>query len=248
MTSKNEILKYIHDLLNISAFEDHSLNGLQVEGKEQISRIILGVSPSERLFTEAVKQKADMIILHHGLFWKNDPTPFSLTGILRNRIALLIKNDINLAAYHLPLDAHAEIGNNTQILKKLNLEPIKSVDIGFLGKLAEPMTIDKFAKLVDEKLETKCLSFQFGKRQISQILVMSGSAASAYSLAIEHDADTFITGEIKETFVRAIEEVKLNLILAGHYNTEKFGVQALGDVLQAQFDVTCQFIDIPNPI
>lgn len=248
MPNRNEIIEYINNLLNVNDFDDFCVNGLQLEGKKQISKIILGVSSSERLFSEAIKRKADMIIVHHGLFWKNDPRPYAVTGIVHNRIALLIKNDINLAAYHLPLDSHLEIGNNAQILKKLELNLISPVDIGFLGKLNSPVPIDAFVKLVDQRLETISLAFPFGNKKVSRVLVISGSAAYNYSLAISQGADTFLTGEIKESLVRAIEEVKLNLINAGHYNTEKFGVQALGSRLQKRFKVICEFVDVPNPI
>lgn len=248
MVYRNEILEYINTLLNIKDFDDYCINGLQVQGKEQISKIIVGVSSSERLFIEAIKRKADMILVHHGLFWKNAPAPFSLTGIVRNRIALLIKNDINLAAYHLPLDAHPEIGNNTQIIKKLNLELMKPIEIGFLAKLNAPVPINAFVNLVNERLQTESALFPFGKKYVSQVLVISGSSAIHYPLALENNADTFITGNIKESLVRELEEIKLNLINAGHYNTEKFGVQALGKVLQTQFDIIYEFVDIPNPI
>jgi len=248
MTTRDKILYFINDFLNVADFEDYCTNGLQVEGKQQIEKIVLGVSSSERLFVEAVNRNADMIIVHHGLFWKNDPLPFSLIGIVRNRLALLLKNDINLAGYHLPLDAHPEIGNNAQLIKLLNLEIILAADVGFLCKLHSPTTFPSFVKLAEQKLDTKTMSFPFGNDQVSQVLVISGSGSSYYPMAIELGADTFITGDIRESQVRAIEEVSLNLIIAGHYNTEKLGVQALGRVLEQQFDVSCEFIDIPNPI
>ncbi len=122
MAKRDEIVQYINELLNIAEFQDDSFNGLQVEGKAEIEKIVLGVSISERLFQAAIGEQADMIIVHHGMFWKNAPSPYLITGILRNRIALLIKNDINLVAYHLPLDAHAELGNNAQIMKRLSIE------------------------------------------------------------------------------------------------------------------------------
>ena len=132
---REKIVSYLNGLLNISEFEDYCVNGMQVEGKRNVKKIVLGVSVSQRLFQQAIKKKADMIIVHHGIFWKSDPHPFYLTGIFRKRLALLIKNDINLLAYHLPLDAHPEIGNNAQIMKLLNIEPTKRVDVGLLGRL-----------------------------------------------------------------------------------------------------------------
>jgi len=247
MAQRDDIIQYADELLNINEFDDLSINGLQVEGREKIQKIALGVSVSERLFQAAVQENADMIIVHHGAFWKNS-SPYTLTGINYKRMAVLIKNNINLAAYHLPLDAHPEIGNNAQILKRLRLEPIHPVDVGFLGRLKSPMEWAKFVNMVDQELQTTSMTFQFGTQHVSRVLVLSGGSSRYYQLALENNADTFIGGEMKENIVRELEEVGLNFIHAGHYNTEKFGVQALGEKLEQQFKINCRFIDIPNPI
>lgn len=248
MVKRDEIIQYINELLNNSEFEDDSVNGLQVEGKAEIERIVLGVSCSERLFQAAVERQADLIIVHHGLFWKQSPSPYILTGIFRNRIALLIKNDINLAAYHLPLDAHVELGNNAQIVKRLQIEPIKPVEVGFLGRLRVPLSLKKLVDMINKELQTKSQVFSYGSPDVHRVLVLSGGTSRYYQLALENDADTFIGGDMRENVVRELEEVGLNFIDAGHYNTEKFGVQALGDKLKQEFAVNCEFIDIPNPV
>ena len=248
MVKRDEIIEYINDFLSTSEFDDLSVNGLQVEGKTEIEKIVLGVSVSERLFQAAVQQKADMVIVHHGAFWKNAPAPYILTGMHRNRMALLIKNDINLAAYHLPLDAHSEIGNNAQIMKRLNIEPIKPVEVGFLGRLNEPVPLEVFAETVNKELQTISQVFPFGPQHVQRVLVMSGSSSRYYQLALDNDVDTFLGGDMRENVVRELEEVGLNFIHAGHYNTEKFGVQALGEKLNLQFNLYCKFIDIPNPV
>jgi len=248
MAKRDEIIEYINHFLNIREFDDLSVNGLQVEGRAEIEKIVLGVSVSERLFQAAVKQQADMVIVHHGAFWKNAPAPPILTGMFRKRMALLIKNDINLAAYHLPLDAHAEIGNNAGIMRRLNVEPIKSVEVGLLGRLNEPVPIETFVERVNNKLQTNVQVFPFGSPDVQQLLVISGASSRYYQLALDNDADTFLGGDIKENVVRELEEVGLNFINAGHYNTEKFGVQALGEKLAQQLNVSCKFIDIPNPV
>jgi len=248
MRHRNDILSYLNELLNVPDFDDYCINGLQVEGKAEISKIVGGVSVSARLFREAIERRADMIIVHHGLFWKNDPVPFSLTGIAYNRISLLIKNDINLAGYHLPLDAHPDLGNNAQLIKMLDLTLLHPVDVGFLAQLKKPLSFTEFVEMVNQRLERDNLTFPFGKKNVSKVLIISGGAASDYPLALEYGADTFLTGEIKESLVRPMEEVALNLIIAGHYQTEKFGVQALGHHLQDRFDISFEFIDIPNPI
>ena len=248
MVKRDEIIQYINDLLNINEFEDDSVNGLQVEGKAEIERIVLGVSCSERLFQAAVERQADLIIVHHGLFWKKASKPYILTGIFRNRIALLIKNDINLAGYHLPLDAHAELGNNAQIIKRLQIEMVKPVEVGFLGRLRTPMPLNKFVDVINKELQTNSQVFPFGSPDLHRVLVISGGTSPYYQLALDNDADTFVGGDMRENVVRELEEVGLNFIHAGHYNTEKFGVQALGEQLQREFAVSCEFIDIPNPI
>ena len=248
MAKRNEIIQYIDDLLAINEFEDLGVNGLQVEGREEIHKIILGVSTSERLYRAAVEQGADMIIVHHGAFWKNADKAYILTGIHRNRMALLIKNDINLAGYHLPLDAHPEIGNNACILNRLGMEQVQQVEVGILGQLPAPEQFDKFVERVDKQLETSSLSFPFGSASAHRVLVISGSSSRYYQLALDHDADTFLGGDMREEIVRELEEVGLNFIHAGHYNTEKFGVQALGQKLEKDFAVTCKFIDISNPV
>ena len=248
MAHRNEILNFINEYLNISEFEDYCVNGLQVEGKENINRIVFGVSVSQRLFHETAKINGDMIIVHHGLFWKSDPTPFSLTGILKKRLELLIKNDINLAAYHLPLDAHSEVGNNAQIMKKLEINNFQQVDLGFLGKLNSKTHRDEFIKIVNSKIGTTAQLFPFGPEKIQHVLAVSGGSSSMYQLAVQNNADIFIGGDIKENIVRELEEVGLNYINAGHYNSEKLGVRALSQIVRDKFDVICDYIDIPNPV
>jgi dinuclear metal center YbgI/SA1388 family protein len=248
MVKRDQVIEYINNFLNTSEFDDLSMNGLQVEGKKNVEKIVLGVSVSERLFQAAVDENADMIIVHHGAFWKNAPLPYILTGIHGSRMALLVKNDINLAAYHLPLDAHPEIGNNAIIMKKLHIHPIQPVDVGFLGQLTSAMTMKKFVEFVDQELQTNSLAFPFGSPEVRRILVISGGSSRYYQLALDNKADVFLGGDMKENVVRELEEVKLNFIHAGHYNTEKFGVQALAEKLSQQFDLTCQFVDIPNPV
>lgn len=248
MIDRDKIVCYLNELLNTTEFDDYCVNGLQVEGKKNIKKVVFGVSASLRLFQQAVEKNADMILVHHGVFWKSDPSPFALTGIFRERLALLLKKDINLLAYHLPLDAHPEFGNNAQILKLLNITPIKPIDVGFLGELNSKLNSEEFLKIVNQKLNTESQFFPFGAPDVHRIMVMSGGSSHYYKLAIENNADTFIGGEIKENVVRQLEEVGLNYINAGHYNTEKFGVQALRSVLAEKFNLSCEFIDVPNPV
>jgi len=248
MVDRDKLEQFLSEFLKTDEFDDYCVNGIQVEGRQQIKKIILGVSVSQRLFREAAQRQADAIIVHHGLFWKNDPTPFSLKGLMRDRVAILLKNDISLFGYHLPLDAHPEIGNNAMILRILGLTQQQAVDVGFLGKFSKPISRLELLHLVNENLDTEAELFPFGKEKVQSVVVISGGSSSAYPLAALVGAEAFIAGEIKENHVREIEEVGLNFISAGHYNTEKFGVQALGDYISQHFDVHCEYVDVPNPI
>lgn len=248
MVQRDEIIRYLNELLKINEFDDLSMNGLQVAGKEQVARVVLGVSISERLFRAALAEQADMIIVHHGAFWKNVPAPYVLTGLHGRRMSLLIKNDVNLAAYHLPLDAHPELGNNAQLVKRLGLAMVKPVEIGFLGQFSAPVPRQQFVATIDDQLQTTSQVFPFGAAEVRRVLVLSGGSSLYYRLALDNGADTFVGGDIREHLVRELEEVGLNFINAGHYNTEKLGVQALGENLSDQFHLECHFIDIPNPV
>lgn len=248
MVQRNDIIQFINTLLTPENFDDYCINGLQVEGKTEIRKIILGVSVSERFFREAVSADGDMIITHHGLFWKSDPHPFHLTGIAYRRAKILIQHEINLLGYHLPLDAHPEIGNNAQILKHLELTPLEPVDVGFLGELSTPMSFEAFRERVDRRLNTKSYVLPYGSDTVRKVLVISGGSSPAFETAKLLGADVFIAGDIRENLVRSIEETGINFINAGHYNTEKPGIQALGERLEANFSIPCTFIDIPNPV
>lgn len=248
MVQRDELIQYLNELFRINEFDDLSMNGLQVAGKDTIARVALGVSVSERLFRAAIAEQADMIIVHHGAFWKNAPSPYLLTGVHGRRMSLLIKNDMNLAAYHLPLDAHPELGNNAQLMKRLGLEILKPVEIGFLGKLPQPMSVQQFVAAIDHQLQTTSQLFAFGAAEVQRVVVLSGGSSPYYQLALENGADTFVGGDMREHLVRELEEVGLNFINAGHYNTEKLGVQALGENLCNKFKLQCHFIDIPNPV
>lgn len=245
---RTELLNYLHQYLEIDQFDDYCHNGLQVEGKSQVKKISFGVSVSERLFQTSAQRNADMIIVHHGMFWQKDPHPIQVTGHRKKRLEILLKNNINLVVYHLPLDAHKEVGNNIQILKRLQIPPHESMEIGFIGHLIRPTNIKKFQENIDNDLKTNSILLNFGKEFVEKVLVISGSSSRACEKAVELGVDTFIGGDIREEQVRLCEELGLNFIAAGHYNTEKFGVQALAEHVKQKFDLAVEFIDIPNPI
>lgn len=245
---RDELLHYLNQYLEIGQFDDSCQNGLQVEGMPEVHKVALGVSVSARLFQEAVAFGAEMIIVHHGLFWQKDPHPYQVTGFRKRRLALLLQNDVNLLAYHLPLDAHGEVGNNIQILQRLQLAPLEAMEIGFIGSVRTPVEIEELHDRVNGQLQTSATLFPFGTRWVEKVLVISGSSSAACERAFHLGVDTFIGGDIREDHVRLCEELGLNFIAAGHYNSEKFGVQALADHIQQKFGLTTKFFDIPNPV
>ena len=245
---RDVLLNYLNQYLEIDRFDDYCQNGLQVEGKSEINKITFGTSVSERLFNASVQTGADMILVHHGLFWDKDPLPFSISGFIKKRLEILIKNDLNLVVYHLPLDAHTEVGNNIQILKRLHISPLEAMEVGFVGNLKQPLGILDLQKEINQNLATESILFNFGAKFVEKVLVISGSSSRACEKDVDIGIDTFIGGDIREEHVRICEELKLNFIAAGHYNTEKFGVQALAKHIFQKFNIKVEFIDIPNPI
>jgi len=246
--NRGELLNYLNQFLAIDDYDDSCPNGLQVEGAAEIHKIACGVSASERLFQAAITAGADAILLHHGIFWQRDPHPYRITGICKKRLALLLKHDLNLFAYHLPLDGHQEIGNNIQILKRLQIPPLEAMEVGFIGYLRRPLDIHELIERINEQLATNAELFDFGPKTVEKVLIISGSSSAACERAKELGVDTFIGGDIREDQVRVCEELSLNFIAAGHYNTEKYGVQALAEHIQQKFSLATEFIDIPNPV
>ncbi|MDR0645955.1 MAG: Nif3-like dinuclear metal center hexameric protein [Elusimicrobiota bacterium] len=242
MLYRNEIISALNKYLNVAAAPEH--NGLQVEGKDEIRKIIFGVSAHTALFKAALKAEADMIIVHHGLIWDKSQ---SITGVFGGRVRFLIKNDINLAAYHLPLDFHPIVGNNTQIAKFIGLKNIvpfgnyRGKDIGFKGGFKRAADIETICK----KLNGECLLF--GNAKINRAAIVSGGAHDMLEQAADAGVDLFITGSRDEFVVEYCREAKINFIAMGHYNSEIFGVKALESYVKKRFKAQTKFIDIPNP-
>lgn len=242
MIHRDTILNAVNDYLDLTATPEH--NGLQVEGKTEIKKIVFGVSAHMVLFEEAKKSGADMIMTHHGLIWDK---ALNIKGVFGKRVAFLIKNDINLASYHLPLDRHPVLGNNARLAQILNLTHVKpfgnyhGLDIGFKGSIKPAINIERIC----ETLNGECLLF--GKEEISSAAVVSGGAHDMLDQAIEAGVDLFVTGSRDEYIVEQCREAKINFIAMGHYNSEKLGILALMEYIRARFDVAVEFIDVPNP-
>ncbi|MEA2105079.1 MAG: Nif3-like dinuclear metal center hexameric protein [Candidatus Cloacimonadota bacterium] len=251
---RDEIVEFCNDFLKVDDFKDYCRNGLQVEGKTKIKKIVIGVSLSEKFIKSAISQNADMLMVHHGLFSNQFGKPPRITGILRNRLKLLIENDINLCGYHLPLDANPKIGNNISLLEILGLKKIKAIstvsygEIGFIGKTKEPISFEDFVEKVNNELQTDSYFIKAGSDFVEKVGIISGGASNNYADAITSGADTYLCGEIQENVVREVEEAGINFINAGHYNSEKLGIKNLGKLVEKKFDVSVDYIDIPNVV
>jgi dinuclear metal center YbgI/SA1388 family protein len=249
--NRDELVSYMDELLDTSRYKDYSCNGLQVQGAQMINKVALMVDASLQGYRLALEKKCQLIAVHHGIIWDGIR---SVSGSSYNHVKFLIENDLNLYASHLPLDLHPEIGNNAQLAAILNLTRLKpfgnykEIDIGFEGILDKSTDLDTIVKIMSEKLDIKCTVLQFGKKTISKVAVVSGGAADFLTEAIRKGIDCYITGEpVHYNYHEALEN-RINVVYAGHYHTEKPGIQALGTVLQKRFGIQTEFIDLPTPI
>lgn len=249
---RNELISACDALLAAGSFRDYTENGLQVQGRPSVTRVLSGVTASQALLDDAVAWQADMVLVHHGYFWKNEPV--AITGMKRQRIATLLQHDINLAAYHLPLDAHPSLGNNACLAQRLGLEVEGALDAplgeGLLwhGHLPVPMEAPTFSAHIGEKLAREPLLVEApGGKPISRIAWCTGGAQDMIGAAAEAGMDAFISGEISERTTHIAREMGIHYLAAGHHATERYGVQALGEWLKEQFGVEHRFVDIDNP-
>jgi dinuclear metal center YbgI/SA1388 family protein len=251
--SQETIESYINELLQISQFKDYCPNGLQVQGKNNIYKLVTGVTASLALIERAIDEDADAILVHHGWFWKNDDS--RVVGQLYARLKLLMDKEINLYAYHLPLDQHPIYGNNVQLAKRLGITiggQSKTTPLVWYGNLGKnkkpPYPLDKLALLIEKKLERVPLVIGEMKKPIHKIAWCTGGAQGYITDAVQLGADVYISGEISEQTTHIAQELGIAYISAGHHATEKYGVQALGAHLADVFGIQHQFIDIPNPV
>jgi len=252
MAKLKEITDFLDSLLDLEGIpEDSSNNGLQVEGKAKVNKIIFGVDASLELAEKAKQVNADMIFVHHGLSWGNGFK--RITGHDAKRFTALLKNGISLYAAHLPLDGHPEIGHNAIMAKKLGLQNTRmfakfaNTEIGVTGELTKSMGIAKFAKCLEKKLGLKAEIFGNKKGKIKKIGVISGGAGSdGVASAVNAGLDCLLTGEVYHNTWHHIKESGIAVIAGGHYNTEKPGVIAVMEEVEIMFDVDCEFVDIPT--
>ena len=251
MAQLNEIITWLNTELKADQARDVAANGLQVEGRSEVKRIVTGVSANLELLQKAQQRGADLVIAHHGLIWGGIQ---KISGPLRQRLALLLSSDMSLAAYHLPLDMHAQYGNNaglTRLFGLQNVQPFgeyRGQQIGFMGQLAEPMSLDEFAQKVRAEIHPNPLVLDGGERKIRKIALCSGGAAELLEEAIAADCDLYLTGESTEYWPALVKESGLHAIAAGHHATERFGVRSLVDLLADKFACEVEFVDVDNPL
>lgn len=245
----NELRDYIGSLLEVSRFRDYCPNGVQVEGRPEVLRIATAVSASQHVLEAASAWGADAILVHHGYFWRSEDA--ALTGIKKRRIAHLLQHEISLLAYHLPLDAHPDLGNNAQLAKRLGwIEQGRfgEQNIACYGVLPQAQTLAQVAAHCTEKLERAPQTIGDPAQKIGRIAWCSGGAQSYFEQAIAVGVDAFMTGEISEQNVHVARETGVAFIAAGHHATERYGVAALGDHLAGRFAVAHSFFDQDNPV
>jgi dinuclear metal center YbgI/SA1388 family protein len=252
MITRTELLAYIDETLEPGRFKDYCPNGLQVAGTEQVKTVVTGVTANEALIEAAIAAEADAILVHHGYFWRGeDPC---IIGMKQRRLKLLLENNINLLAYHLPLDSHPIVGNNAQLAEMLGMEVDGRISgtgdpaIGLCGCLPAPMSLQSFAEHVQKKLYREPLVIQGHSRPITTIGWCTGAAQGFLQQAADLGLDLFLSGEISEPTVHMARELGINYVAAGHHATERYGVQALGQMLAQRFDIRHHFIDIDNPV
>ena len=250
MITLQDFSHYLEHLLSPTNFDDFCPNGLQVEGKKEIRRIGLAVSASLAVIEECVKREMDALIVHHGIFWQKDP--YVVTGPKRRKLQHLLLREISLFAYHLPLDAHSQIGNNWKAARDLGFEALHpfclqgKMAIGVKGRLAS-MSVETLQHKLESYYGHPAHVALGGKREVCSAAIISGGAHRNISQAIQEDVDCFITGSFGEPIWDIAHEQKINFFALGHYATERVGILGLMAHLERQFQVHCEFIDFPNP-
>ena len=249
--SLHELVHYTDNLLQSARFDDYCPNGLQIEAATDVHRIVAGVTASQALIDAAIKSRADLLLVHHGYFWKGEGQ--ALTGIKALRIKKLMQHGISLLAYHLPLDAHPLLGNNAQLARLLDFNVDGGLDdselpVGLVGHLSHPQSLAGLGAHINQHLQREPLLIGDMNRQIKTLAWCTGAAQSYIGKAVAKGVDCFITGEASEPTFHIARENNICFIAAGHHATERYGVQALGEHLAAQYDLQYSFVDIANPV
>lgn len=253
VAARDEILGFCDDLLDVGSFEDYGPNGLQVPGASEVTKVATGVSANLELLEAAIKTGAQLVLTHHGLLWGSELSPLSVP--MAARLRALLCADVSLAAYHLPLDAHSEIGNNALLRDALGLEPderpfgeAKGSAVGVIGRTADPIDFDELRRRLAEAVGQEPLAFDAGPERISTVGIVTGGGSFAIHEAGPLGLDALVTGEPSEPVMGEAREYGVHFLAGGHYATETFGIRRLGELIAERFSVEHEFIDVPNPI
>lgn len=246
-----ELLNYLDGMLRVNEISDYCPNGLQVEGTSKIEKIVTGVTASQALVDAAIEAQADALIVHHGYFWKGESQV--ITGMKRRRLSALLSNDVNLYAYHLPLDVHPEFGNNRQLASLLNIQNVsavsgvKPVGVVMQGNLEKETDGASLQSQLQSILGRAVLLEGPSTKPISTLAWCTGGGQGFIEQAVELGVDAFITGEVSEQTVHTAREMGITFFAAGHHATERYGVKSLGEHIAQHFNVSVEFVDIDNP-
>jgi dinuclear metal center YbgI/SA1388 family protein len=247
-----ELVAHLDELLEIDAFDDYGPNGLQVPGASEVRRVATGVSAHRELFGRAAEAGAQLVLCHHGILW--DAHPRAITPALKARLEALFDAQMALAAYHLPLDAHPEVGNNALICRALGLEraepfaTLRGRAIGWVGRSSEGLSFPELRARCRRAFGREPFAWECGPEVVHSVGVVSGGGAASLAEAVQLGLDAFLTGEPAEFAMADAQEARVHFIAGGHYATETFGVRRLGDLLAETFGLEHRFIDIPNPV
>jgi len=255
VAERDAIILFLDQMLDSAAFEDYGPNGLQVPGADQVTKVVTAVSAHQELFERAAAAGAQMVLCHHGIFWGTGPGP--IDARMKRRLKTLFDADISLAAYHLPLDAHAEVGNNALICRALGFDPVepfavtRGKAIGWIGRAGDDggVTIDELLARARATFDRDdVLHFDGGPDRIRTLGVVSGGGDGFFGEAIAAGVDAFVSGEPSEPAMADAREAGVHFLAAGHWASETFGVRRLGDLLAERFGVEHEFIAVPNPV
>ncbi|WP_130803047.1 Nif3-like dinuclear metal center hexameric protein [Acinetobacter ihumii] len=252
MANLNDIIKWCDQTLLSAEFKDYAPNGLQIEGKADVKRIVSAVTASETAIDAAIELKADLLLVHHGYFWKGEPYP--ITGMRGNRIKKLIQHDISLVAYHLPLDTHPTLGNNVAIADLLELQDIEALDsserhpIGNIGYLKQAVSPEEFQHKLQQVFDFNIVHLPANKSSIHKVGFCTGGAQDFIAKAALQNCDAYLSGEISERTFYEAQELNVHYFACGHHATERYGVQRLGKALADQFSLEYHYVELNNPV
>jgi dinuclear metal center YbgI/SA1388 family protein len=247
MASPGRITAFADELLDVASYSDYGPIGLQVAGREDVDKLVCGVSASRDLFERAAEAGGQMVLVHHGLFWEKDSRVVG--PVMRERLRALLDHELTLLAYHLALDAHPELGNNAHLARELGVpQERRFAGVGWGGELADAVPITDFSNRVHRLLGRMPLVFPYGPEDVRRVAICSGGAARQLAEAIDEGYDCFVTGEAAEPTKHLAKEAGIHFVAGGHYATETSGVQALSQRIAEKFGVEWEFVDLPNPV